>query len=201
MIDTSKMRIPSKEEHRKMAIESLKEALKVVEEVKKHDLSESPAIVYANYFMTECGFAYAMGAIGMHFKDSDDVIVRYSKPENKETGEIMVCFEVFKSKAKVFLNWMKERNEPIYFVMSSSKEIKECIKFFNSLGVKDDEGESISYFAENMKVDFDPTQSKVYVDIRLYDGVPTMAWSHVGNMYECDKTYNMVKEEIKSVVK
>lgn len=201
MIDTSKIKFPNKEENRKIAIESLKEALGVVEGVKKHDFSSSPVVVYAKDFNTKCGFAYAMGALGKHYKDSEDIIVRYSKPENKETGDVMVCFEVLKSKTKVFLKWMKEHNEPIYFVMASAKEIKECVKFFNSLGVKDDDGESISYYAESMKSDFDPTQSKIYVDIRLYDGVPTMVWSYVGKMYECDKAFDAVKEEIKTILK
>lgn len=200
-MDLTGLRLKTNREHSKTAIESLKEALGVIKEVKEHDFESSSVVVYAKDFKTEAGFAYAMGALGKHFKDFDDIVVRYSKPKNDETGEIMVCFEVLKSKAKIFLKWMKEHNEPIYFVVASNKEIKECVKFFKSLAVKDDDGESISYFTESMKSDFDPTQNKIYVDIRLYDEVPTMEWNYVGKMYECDKTFGMVKESIKEILK
>ena len=197
------MKLCSRREHSKIAIESLKEALGVIEGVKKQDLSVSPAVVYAKDFNTDYGFAYAMGALGMHYKDSDEIIVRYSKPEDKETGEINICFEVFRSKPKVFQKWLKERGEenPLYFFITSSKEMKDSIKFLNSLGVKDDEGDSISHCLEDMKKHFDPTQNKIYVDIRLYDNIPTMSWSYVGKLYECDINYDMFKEEVNKVVK
>lgn len=193
------IRFRSKKELSKIALESLKEAFGVINGVKEHDFSQSSVIVYAKDFKTECGFAYALGAIGKHYKDSDDIIVRYSKPENKETGEVMVCFEVLRSKAKVFLKWLKDRKEPLYFFITSVKEIKDSVKFLNSLGVKDDEGNGISNFVEEMKKHFDPTQNKILVDIRLYGDVPTIVWDYVGKLYECDVTYEMAKAEISGI--
>ena len=199
---TDKMNLRSRKELTMISIEGLKEALGVVENVKKQDFV-NPIVVYAKDFKSEFGFALALGAIAKHFKDSEDIVVRYSKPENKETKEIMTCFEVFRSKSKVFLKWLKERGEenPSYFLITSSKEIKESIKFLNSLGVKNDEGESISNCTEDMKKYFDPIENKIYVDIRLYDNIPTMSWSYVGKFYECDVNYEMFKEEVKGVVK
>lgn len=185
----------------KVYLESLKEAMGVFEGVKKQDLSVNPVIVYAKDFKSENGFAYAMNLCGKYFKDVDDVIVRYVKPENKETGEILVNFQVLKSKAKVFYKWFKEQTDPLYFVFTSNKEMKEGIKFLNSLGVKGDDGESIADYAEEMKAEFNPNETKVYVDIRMYDGIPTLSWSYVGKFYECDKDFNSVKELIKSILK
>lgn len=181
--------------------ESMKEAVGVFEGIKKQDLSIVPVIVYARDFKTERGFAYCMDMCGKYFKDSDDVIVRYAKPEDKETGEVSVNFQVLKSKTKMFLNWFRKQTETLYFVCTSVREIKECIKFFNSLGVKGDDGESILVFADEMKADFNPDESKIYVAIMMFDNVPTLSWSQVGKFYECDHNFSDIKETIENVLK
>lgn len=63
-------------------------------------ISETPLVIYANDCPDVETFAEALFSVADRYKDSDEIIVRYSKPEDKKTGEVRVCFEVVKDKNK-----------------------------------------------------------------------------------------------------
>ena len=108
------------------------------------EITTEPITFYASEFPTDFSFALAMKNTSNMFKDSEDIIVRYSKPENKETKEIEICFQVLRSKSKLFYNYMLETEHIFAFSLSSGNEIKHCIKLLNSLGVKNEDGENLS---------------------------------------------------------
>lgn len=97
-------------------------------------LGGNPITITINDFDEEIDFTKAMFFAGSHFKGEDEIVVRYSKPFVDD--DVLVQFQILKSKAKLFLNYLKNNELKIVCVLSGNKEIKESIKFFNSIGVK-----------------------------------------------------------------
>ena len=89
-------------------------------------------------------FAKSMTLAGRHLVDEEDIVVRYSKPYTEDKSDIIVRFQILRSKAKMFFNYLKGNDTKITCVLCSNKEIKEAIKFFNSLGVKGEDMVSLS---------------------------------------------------------
>lgn len=76
------------------------EAKIVLGDLNKLEVTAEPITFYSRDFATIAGFPKAMFKAGDFFADTDDVIVRYAKPEDKETHEVFPCFQIFKSKGK-----------------------------------------------------------------------------------------------------
>lgn len=89
-------------------------------------------------------FTKSMFLAGRHLVDEEDIVVRYSKPYTEDKSDIIVRFQILRSKAKMFFNYLKGNDTKICCVLCSNKEIKEAIKFFNSLGVKGEDMVSLS---------------------------------------------------------
>ena len=99
-------------------------------------ITATPFEFRANDFEEEIDFVKSMFLSGERFVNEEDIVVRYSKPYNEDKTDVIVRFEIFKSKAKMFLNYIKKNDTFICCDLTSNKEIKEFVKFFNSLGVK-----------------------------------------------------------------
>lgn len=95
-------------------------------------------------FESNKDFANSMTLAGRHLVDEEDIVVRYSKPYTEDKSDIIVRFQILRSKAKMFFNYLKGNDTKISCVLCSNKEIKEAIKFFNSLGVKGEDMVSLS---------------------------------------------------------
>jgi hypothetical protein len=81
---------------------------------------------------------------GRHLVNEEDIVVRYSKPYNDDRTDVIVRFQILRSKAKMFFNYLKNNDTKISCVLCSNKDIKDAIKFFNSLGVKGEDMISLS---------------------------------------------------------
>ena len=99
-------------------------------------ISGAPIAFDISDFDTEIDFAKSMFFAGEFFSGEDEIIVRYSKPQDKKTGIVSILFEILRSKSKLFLKYLRNNDMNIVCIISSNKEWKECIKFFNSVGVK-----------------------------------------------------------------
>ena len=95
-------------------------------------------------FETVEDFAKSMLLAGRHLYREDDIVVRYSKPYNEDKTDVIVQFQILRSKAKMFFNYLKWNDIMLNCLLTSNKEIKEAIKFFNSLGVKGEGMEHMS---------------------------------------------------------
>lgn len=95
-------------------------------------------------FDSDKDFATSMVLAGRHLVNEEDIVVRYSKPYNEDKTDVVVQFQILRSKAKMFFNYLKNNDTKIGCVLCSNKDIKDAIKFFNSLGVKGDDMVSLS---------------------------------------------------------
>ena len=95
-------------------------------------------------FESDKDFATSMVLAGRHLVNEDDIVVRYSKPYNEDKTDVIVQFQILRSKAKMFFNYLKNNDTKIGCVLCSNKDIKDAIKFFNSLGVKGEDMVSLS---------------------------------------------------------
>lgn len=197
----------TKEELEKERIASEKEATNIfLNKIDGVEITTEPIIFNAKEFSSSRAFANAMFIAGKHYADTDDIIVRYTKPENKETHEVFIQFHILKSKAKVFQKYMREKNTSFEFVLSSSNEIKSCVKLLNSLGVKGESGEPLSSketdYARDMKDSFKNGENKVYVFAK-YDkdnDAVLLDWNLVNTNYVAPN-YNELKTNIDSIIK
>ena len=95
-------------------------------------------------FESDKDFATSMVLAGRHLVNEEDIVVRYSKPYNEDKTDVVVQFQILRSKAKMFFNYLKNNDTKIGCVLCSNKDIKDAIKFFNSLGVKGEDMVSLS---------------------------------------------------------
>lgn len=185
---------------------ALENANKVLSKLDGVEITVDPIIFDVKEFSSFRAFASAMFIAGKHYANTDDIIVRYTKPENKETHEVSIQFHVLKSKAKVFQKYMRENNTSFEFVLSSSNEIKSCVKFLNSLGVKGEGGEPLSSketdYARDMKDSFKNGENKVYVFVEYdkYNDTALLGWNLVNTDYIAPN-YNELKANIDSIIK
>lgn len=203
----AKTHCKTKEDLEKERIATEKEATNIfLNKIDGVEITTEPIIFDAKEFSSSRAFASAIFIAGKHYADTDDIIVRYTKPENKETHEVSIQFHILKSKAKVFQKYMRENDTSFEFVLSSSNEIKSCVKLLNSLGVKGEGGEPLSSketdYARDMKDSFKNGENKVYVFAK-YDkdnDAVLLDWNLVNTNYVAPN-YNELKANIDSVLK
>jgi len=206
LIDWAKRNCKSKEQLDYENAVALENANKVLSKLDVVEITVDPIIFDVKEFESAHAFAIAMSIASKRYTDTDDIIVRYTKPENKETHEVSIQFHILKSKAKVFQKYMRENNTSFEFVLSSSNEIKSCVKLLNSLGVKGEGGEPLSSketdYARDMKDSFKNGENKVYVFAK-YDknnNAVLLYWNLVNIDYVAP-SYNELKTNIDFIIK
>ena len=144
LIDWAKRNCKSKEQLDVEKAVALENANKILSKLDGVEITVDPIIFDIKEFESAHAFAVAMSIASKRYADTDNIIVRYTKPEDKETHEIYIQFHVLKSKAKMFQKFMNETDETFEFSVETSNEIKSCVKYLNSLGTKGEGGEPLS---------------------------------------------------------
>ena len=174
--------------------------------IKETEITVEPITFKASSFTSARVFSKTMFLAAEYFKDNNDIVVRYSKPENKESGEVPVCFQILKSKAKMFLKYLVETKEKLTFTLSSNKDIKSCIKSLNSLGVKGDKGEPLSSkntdYGSNIKDSIGDSGRVACITVEYDDeyGCPILDWDLIEDNGSVEP-YSIVKERINEIIK
>lgn len=206
LIDWAKRNCKSKEQLDTEKAVALENANKVLSKLDGVEITVDPIIFDIKEFESAHAFAVAMSIASKRYADTDDIIVRYTKPEDKETHEIYIQFHVLKSKAKMFQKFMSETNETFEFSVETSNEIKSCVKYLNSIGTKGEGGEPLSSketdYAKDMKDALTKGENKVFVMVKYDDelGTPLLEWNLVGADYEC-ANFEEVKSKIDTIIK
>ena len=206
LIDWANKNCKSKEEIESKRVEALLEARKVLDRLDSVEITVEPIVFDAREFSSSLAFSMALLIASERYADTDDIFVRYTKPEDKETHEIYIQFHVLKSKAKMFQKFMNETDETFEFSVETSNEIKSCVKYLNSLGTKGEGGEPLSSketdYAKDMKDAFTKGENKVFVMVKYDDelGIPLLEWNLVGADYEC-ANFEEVKNKIDAIIK
>lgn len=162
------------------------------------DVTSEPITFNLEEFSNILTFSLALSRVSEYYKHSEDIMVRYVKKEDKETKKVNIFFQVLKSKAKLFSKYLKESGDKIVLTVSSNKDIKSCIKYLNSLGVKGEDGESISSketdYAKGIK-DSLINGKAAYIEIEYNDeyACPILEWWVIDDNGEFD-TFPIVKE-------
>lgn len=99
-------------------------------------VNANPIVFKLIDFETVEDFAKSMFLSGRYLFTQSDIVVRYSKPYTEDKSNVITQFQIVRSKAKMFFNYLKWNDATFKCFLTSNKEIKEAIKFFNSLGVK-----------------------------------------------------------------
>ena len=208
-IDWANRHCKCKEEIESKKVEALLEARKVLDRLDSVEITVEPIVFDAREFSSSLAFSMALYIASERYKDTDDVIVRYTKPEDKETHDIYIQFHILKSKAKIFNKYMLEYDESFSFALDNGNDIKSCVKLFNSLGVKGSNGERLSSketdYAKDMKDSFKKGENKILVSIFVvFDedngNYVTLEWNVVNNGYECID-FEEVKNKIDTIIK
>lgn len=206
LIDWAKRNCKSKEQLDAEKAVALENANKVLSKLDGVEITVDPIIFDIKEFESAHAFAVAMSIASKRYADTDDILVRYTKPEDKETHEIYIQFHVLKSKAKMFQKFMNETDETFEFSVETSNEIKSCVKYLNSLGTKGEGGEPLSSketdYAKDMKDALTKGENKVFVMVKYDDelGTPLLEWNLVGADYEC-ANFEEVKSKIDTIIK
>lgn len=206
LIDWAKRNCKSKEQLYTEKAVALENVNKVLSKLDGVEITVDPIIFDIKEFESAHAFAVAMSIASKRYADTDDIIVRYTKPEDKETHEIYIQFHVLKSKAKMFKKFMIEANETFEFSVETSNEIKSCVKYLNSIGTKGEGGEPLSSketdYAKDMKDALTKGENKVFVMVKYDDelGMPLLEWNLVGTDYEC-ANFEEVKNKIDTIIK
>lgn len=206
LIDWAKRNCKSKEQLDTEKAVALENANKLLSKLDGVEITVDPIIFDIKEFESAHAFAVAMSIASKRYADTDDIIVRYTKPEDKETHEIYIQFHVLKSKAKIFKKLMSETNETFEFSVETSNEIKSCVKYLNSIGTKGEGGEPLSSketdYAKDMKDALTKGENKVFVMVKYDDelGMPLLEWNLVGTDYEC-ANFEEVKNKIDTIIK
>ena len=206
LIDWAKRNCKSKEQLDAENAAALENANKVLSKLDGAEITVDPIIFDVKEFESAHAFAVAMSIASKRYADTDDILVRYTKPEDKETHEIYIQFHVLKSKAKMFQKFMNETDETFEFSVETSNEIKSCVKYLNSLGTKGEGGELLSSketdYAKDMKDALTKGENKVFVMVKYDDelGIPLLEWNLVGADYEC-ANFEEVKSKIDTIIK
>lgn len=206
LIDWAKRNCKSKEQLDAENAVALENANKVLSKLDGVEITVEPIIFDVKEFESAHAFAVAMSIASKCYADTDDILVRYTKPEDKETHEIYIQFHVLKSKAKMFQKFMNETDETFEFSVETSNEIKSCVKYLNSLGTKGEGGEPLSSketdYAKDMKDALTKGENKVFVMVKYDDelGIPLLEWNLVGADYEC-ANFEEIKSKIDTIIK
>ena len=206
LIDWANKNCKSKEEIESKRVEALLEAYGALDRLNGVDITVEPIVFDVRGFSSPLAFSMALFMAAERYRDTDDILVRYTKPKNDETHEVSIQFHILKSKTKMYQNFMRETNGVFEFSVETSNEIKSCVKYFNSLGTKGEGGESLSSketdYAKDMKDALKKGENKVFVIVSYDDelGVPLLEWNLVGADYEC-ANFEEVKSKIDTIIK
>jgi len=206
LIDWTKRNCKSKEQLDAENAAALENANKVLSKLDGVEITVDPITFDVKEFGSAHAFAIAMSIASKRYADTDDIIVRYTKPEDKETHEIYIQFHILKSKAKMFKKFMNETDETFEFSVETNNEIKSCVKYLNSLGTKGEGGEPLSSketdYAKDMKDALTKGENKVFVMVNYDDelNTPLLEWNLVGADYECS-SFEEVKNKIDTIIK
>lgn len=206
LIDWVKKNCKSKEQLDTENAVALKNANKILSKLDGMEITVEPIIFDVKEFESAHAFAVAMSIASKRYADTDDIIVRYTKPEDKETHEIYIQFHILKSKAKMFQKFMNETDETFEFSVETNNEIKSCVKYLNSLGTKGEGGESLSSketdYAKDMKDALTKGENKVFITVSYDDelSIPLLEWNLVGADYEC-ANFEEFKNKIDIIIK
>lgn len=73
----------------------------VSEKISNVEITENGVLFDSKDFSTLKSFSFALGLVSKHYANNEDgVIVRYAKPEDKETKEVRIQFQVLKEGKK-----------------------------------------------------------------------------------------------------
>ena len=206
LIDWTKRNCKSKEQLNAENAVALENANKVLSKLDDMEITVDPITFDVKEFGSAYAFAIAMSIASKRYADTDDIIVRYTKPEDKETHETYIQFHILKSKAKMFQKFMNETDETFEFSVETNNEIKSCVKYLNSLGTKGEGGEPLSSketdYAKDMKDALTKGENKVFVIVNYDDelNTPLLEWNLVGADYEC-ANFEEVKNKIDTIIK
>ena len=206
LIDWVKKNCKSKEQLDTENAVALKNANKILSKLDGMEITVESIIFDVKEFESAHAFAVAMSIASKRYADTDDIIVRYTKPEDKETHEIYIQFHILKSKAKMFQKFMNETDETFEFSVETNNEIKSCVKYLNSLGTKGEGGEPLSSketdYAKDMKDALTKGENKVFITVSYDDelSMPLLEWNLVGADYEC-ANFEEVKNKIDAIIK
>ena len=146
--------------------------VKWLNELNLDTVDANPILFKLTDFETSEDFTKSMILSGRYFFNEKDIVVRYSKPFTEDGKDVIVQFQILRSKAKMFFNYFNSNKntypQKISCFLTSNKEYKEFIKFFNSLGVKDEDGNSISNYASTFKEIVEETKKTVGEDYETY---------------------------------
>lgn len=71
------------------------------EKLGSSEITFEPIVFDLNEFSSARAFATAMFVAANHYKDNtEDIVIRYAKPENKATKEVSIQFHILKEKKK-----------------------------------------------------------------------------------------------------
>jgi len=206
LIDWARKNCKSKEEVESNEYEALCEANSVLDKLNGIEITTEPIVFDSRDFSSPLAFSMALLIASKRYADTDDIVVRYTKPKNEDTKEISIQFRVLKSKAKLYQKFMRETNGIFEFCVESSGDIKSCVKYLNSLGTKGFGGEPLSSkeidYSKDMRDAFNKDENKVYIIVK-YDkslGLPLLEWNLVNIDYECPK-FEEVKNKINAIIK
>lgn len=206
LIDWAKKNCKPKEQLDAENAVALENANKVLSKLDGVEITIDPIIFDVREFESAHAFAKAMFIANKRYVDTDDIIVRYTKPEDKETHEIYIQFHILKSKAKMFQKFMNETDETFEFSVETNNEIKSCVKYLNSLGTKGEGGEPLSSketdYAKDMKDALTKGENKVFITVSYDDelSIPLLEWNLVGADYEC-ANFEEFKNKIDIIIK
>ena len=206
LIDWVKKNCKSKEQLDTENAVALKNANKILSKLDGMEITVEPIIFDVKEFESAHAFAVAMSIASKRYADTDDIIVRYTKPEDKETHEIYIQFHILKSKAKMFQKFMNVTDETFEFSVETNNEIKSCVKYLNSLGTKGEGGEPLSSketdYAKDMKDALTKGENKVFITVSYDDelSIPLLEWNLVGADYEC-ANFEEFKNKIDIIIK
>ena len=206
LIDWVKKNCKSKEQLDTENAVALKNANKILSKLDGMEITVEPIIFDVKEFESAHAFAVAMSIASKRYADTDDIIVRYTKPEDKETHEIYIQFHILKSKAKMFQKFMNETDETFEFSVETNNEIKSCVKYLNSLGTKGEGGEPLSSkeidYAKDRKDALTKGENKVFITVSYDDelSIPLLEWNLVGADYEC-ANFEEFKNKIDIIIK
>ena len=206
LIDWVKKNCKSKEQLDTENAVALKNANKILSKLNGMEITVEPIIFDIKEFESPHAFAVAMSIASKRYADTDDILVRYTKPEDKETHEIYIQFHILKSKAKMFQKFMDETDETFEFSVETNNEIKSCVKYLNSLGTKGEGGEPLSSketdYAKDMKDALTKGENKVFITVSYDDelSIPLLEWNLVGADYEC-ANFEEFKNKIDIIIK
>lgn len=120
------------------------EFVKWLDDLDLATVTANPITFNLTEFDSDMDFVKSMFFAGHHLYNQEDIVVRYSKPYTEDKTDVIYRFQILRSKAKMFFNYLKWNDTKFNCFLTTNKEVKEAMKFFNSLGVKGEDMVSLS---------------------------------------------------------